>query len=169
MAMPNKLKNFNVFYQGNNFLGKCTEVALPKLARKTEGYRAGGMNGEVKADLGMEGLEIEHTYGGFMRDIFDDFGIASADGVQMRFAGAYQRDDTGEVDAIEVVTRGRHEEIDSGSAKAGGDTEFKVKGALTYYKLSINGSVVVEIDLLNFIEIVNGEDRLAEQRSAIGL
>ena len=169
MALPRKLKNFNVFYNGDNFIGRCVEVTLPKLTRKMEDYRGGGMNGNVKADLGMEGLEIEHTYGGHERAIYQQFGIPKADGVLMRFSGAYQRDDTAEVDAIEIVVRGRHEEIDPGSAKAGDDTELKVKSALSYYKLTVNGQVDVEIDLINFVEIIGGEDRLAEQRTAIGL
>lgn len=169
MALPRKLKNFNVFYNGDNWIGRCVELALPKLARAMEEYRGGGMNGKVKADLGSEGLEIEHTYGGHEREVYRQFGISKADGVLMRFSGAYQRDDTGEVDAIEVVVRGRHEEIDPGSAKAGDDTELKVKSTLTYYKLTVNGQVDVEIDLLNFVEAIGGEDRLAEQRAAIGL
>ncbi len=86
----------------------------------------------------------------------------------LRFAGAYQRDDTGEVDAIEVVVRGRHQEIDQGKAKPGDDTEFKFKTVASYYKVSINGAVLVEIDIVNMIEIVNGVDRLADQRRAIG-
>jgi P2 family phage contractile tail tube protein len=134
-----------------------------------EAYRGAGMNAEVEADLGMEKLEAEHAYGGLVREVFQQFGIAKVDGVMLRFAGAYQRDDTGDVDAVEVVMRGRHTEIDPGSSKAGGDTEFKVKSGLTYYKLTINGDVVVEIDVLNMIENVNGEDRLAQQRRAIGL
>ncbi|MBC7201814.1 MAG: phage major tail tube protein, partial [Pseudomonas balearica] len=39
----------------------------------------------------------------------------------------------------------------------------------TYYKLSVDGNVEIEIDLLNFVFMVNGEDRLAEHRKAIGL
>ena len=169
MGMPSKLKNFNVAYDGNNHIGLCAEVSLTKLARKLESYRGAGMNGEVKVDLGMEGLEIEHTYGGFMRDIFRTFGIAKIDGVALRFSGAYQRDDTEEVDAVEVYVRGRHEEIDPGSAKGGDDTEMKIKSNLTYYKLVVNGVTEVEIDLLNFIEIVGGVDRLAEQRAALNM
>lgn len=169
MALPRKLKNFNVFYNGDNFIGRCSTVTLPKLARKMEGYRGGGMDGEVDVDLGQEKLEMEHTYGGHERAIYKQYGIPKADGILMRFSGAYQRDDTGEVDAVEIVTRGRHAEIDPGEGKAGDDTELKVKSSLTYYKLIVNGQVDVEIDLLNFVYIVDGVDRLAEQRAAIGL
>jgi P2 family phage contractile tail tube protein len=169
MARPRKLKNFNVFYNGESYIGEATEVELPKLTRKTEDYRAGGMNGEVAIDLGMEKMEMTHTYGGIMREVFREFGITKVDGVLMRFAGAYQRDDTEEVDAVEIVCRGRHTEIEPGSAKAGDNTEFKVTSALSYYKLTINGTTEVEIDFVNFVEIVGGKDRLAEQRKALGI
>jgi P2 family phage contractile tail tube protein len=169
MALPRKLKNFNVFYNGDNYIGQCAEVELPKLTRKTEEYRGGGMNGPVDADLGMEKMEMTHTYGGFMRDIYRAFGIASADGILMRFAGAYQRDDTEDVDAVEIVCRGRHTEIDPGSAKAGDDTEFKVTSAISYFKLIVNGRTEAEIDFINFVENIGGVNRLAEQRAAIGL
>lgn len=169
MALPRKLKNMNMFNDGVSFVGVASEVVLPKLTRKLEEFRGAGMNAPVEADLGMEKLEAEHTYAGLVREIFNQFGLARVDGVLLRFAGAYQRDDTGDVDAVEVVMRGRHSEIDGGSSKAGDDTEFKVKSSLSYYKLTINNEVVIEIDILNMIELVNGEDRLADQRAAIGL
>jgi P2 family phage contractile tail tube protein len=169
MAMPRKLKNFNVFYNGDNYIGRCAEVELPKLTRKTEDLQAGGMNGPVKIDLGMEGLEINHTWAGFEADVYRQFGVSMADGVLLRFAGAYQRDDTADVDAIEIVVRGRHTEIDPDSAKAGDDTELKVKTDCTYYQLTVNGENIVEIDPINFVETVNGVDRLAEYRAAMGI
>lgn len=171
MSMPSKLKNFNLFNEGNSYLGIAKSVTLPNLKRKMEAYRGGGMNGGVKTDMGMddEALMIEWALGGMDMTAIRQFGITTADGVGLRFAGAYQRDDDGQVDAVEVVVRGRHEEITMGDAKAGEDTEHKVKTTCSYYKLTINGRVEIEIDLLNFIEIINGKDMLAAQRRAIGL
>ena len=168
MALPRKLKNLNLFNDGVTYIGQLGEVTLPKLTRKMEEWRGGGMNAPIKMDQGMEALEIEAVCGGLMRDVFLQYGIARHDGVMLRFAGAYQRDDTGRVDAVEVVVRGRHEEIDPGKAKAGDDTEFKFKTAASYYKLMVNGETLVEIDVANMVEIVGGVDRLLEQRIAIG-
>ncbi len=103
-----------------------------------------------------------------MRSVLNQYGAISHNAVQLRFAGAYQRDDNGAVDAVEFVVRGRHSEIDPGTGKSGDDTEFSVKTAASYYKLMINGSTVIEIDLMNMIEIVNGVDLLAPHRRAIG-
>ncbi|MDO3621799.1 phage major tail tube protein [Ralstonia pseudosolanacearum] len=169
MALPRILKHFNVFADGVVHTGECEEINLPKLARKLEEYRAGGMNGAIQIDMGNEKLELETTYGGPMREILKQYGTTAVDGAMIRFAGAYQHEDTKEVDAVEIVVRGRHTEIDFGTAKAGAKAPFKVKSSLTYYKMTVNGEVWCELDFVNFIEIVFGVDRLAAQRRAIGL
>ncbi|WP_296223210.1 phage major tail tube protein [Ralstonia sp. UBA689] len=169
MALPRILKQFNVFADGISHAGEVEEITLPKLTRKLEEYRAGGMNGPIDIDLGNEKLEMETTYGGLMREILKQYGTTTVDGAMLRFAGAYQREDSNEVDGAEVVVRGRHTEIDFGNAKAGSKDPFKVKSSLSYYKLTVNGEEWIELDHVNFIERVFGVDRLAEQRKAIGL
>lgn len=169
MALPSKLKNLNLFDSGLSYLGLVPSVALPKLARIMLEYRGGGMDGSVKADMGQQPLDFEWVAGGIIATALSQYGAASVDAVQLRFAGAYQRDDTGAVDAVEVVVRGRHEEIDFGDGKVGDDTEHKFKTACSYYKLSINGAVKIEIDLLGMVFIVDGVDRLAEMRAALGI
>ena len=114
MALPTTLKNFNVFGDGNSFAGQVSEVQLPKLGRKMEAWRGGGMIGEIDADMGLEGLLLEHTYGGLMRPILSQWGLQMHDGALIRFAGAYKAEDSEAVDSVEVVVRGRHKEIDLG-------------------------------------------------------
>ena len=169
MGLPRKIKNFATFVDGISYLGEMPEVALPKLARKMDDYRSGGMNAPVKADFGMEGMEAELTAAGYMKDLFDTWGTLRHDGVLLRFAGALQADDSESVDTLEVVVRGRHSEIDPGKAKAGDNTEIKIKSAISYYKLTLNGTVLLELDPVNLVEMVDGVDRLAETRAALGL
>ncbi|MBB4728253.1 phage major tail tube protein [Xanthomonas arboricola] len=168
MALPKKLKALNLFNNGESYLGQVVEVKLPTLSRKMEEYRGGGMNGPVDIDFGQEKIELEWKCGGMMRSVLNQYGATTHNAVQLRFAGAYQRDDSGAVDAVEFVVRGRHKEIDPGTGKSGDDTEFSVKTSASYYKLMINGSTVIEIDLINMVEIVNGVDLLAPHRRAIG-
>lgn len=169
MALPRKLKNMNVFVNGTSFLDEATEVTLPKLTMKTEDYRGGGMLGEVAVDMGLEKLEMEIKFGGFMAELRKQFGNAKIDGTPLRFAGAYQRPNTGEVDAVEITARGRITEIDGGSSKVGDNTEETYKLALTYYKEDINGDTNIEIDLINHVYMVGGEDKFQAIRQAIGL
>lgn len=168
MALPHKLKNFNFSVDGTSYLGETNEVTQPKLALKLEAYRAGGMQGEVDVNQGIEKLELEFKMGGHEPNLIALFG-GSISGNLFRFQGAYQRDDTDEVDAVELVCRGRLSEIDEGSSKAGDDTEHSYKASLTYYKKVVNGKDIVEIDMLNQIFMVDGKDRLAEIRAAMGL
>lgn len=171
MAMPRKLKNMNLFNDGTSYMGVAKSATPPPLSRKMEGYRGGGMNGPVKADLGWsdDGIQFEWKTGGLDLIVLKQFGMIKADGVMLRLAGAYQQDDTGEVAAVEIVVRGRHETIDMGESAPGEDTEHSITTTCTYYKLTVNGEVLIEVDLLNFIEIIDGVDMLAEQRKAIGV
>lgn len=171
MAMPRKLKNMNMFNDANSYQGVAKTVTLPDLARKMESYRGAGMDGPVKADMGHsdDGIQLEWTLGGLDLITLRQFGITNASGVALRFAGAYQRDDDGSASAVEVIMRGRHETYSFGDAEPGEDTEHTITTTCTYYKLIVDGNVEVEIDLLGMVFMVNGEDRLAEQRRAIGL
>ncbi|ALB64026.1 Major tail tube protein [Cronobacter condimenti 1330] len=169
MALPRKLKYMNLFNDGLSYLGVVKSVTLPKLTRKLENYRGGGMNGSAPVDFGLDddALSMEWTIGGFPDEsIWSQYGASS---VPLRFAGSCQRDDTGETVAVEVVMRGRHKEIDSGESKQGEDTETKISTQCTYFKLTMNGKELVEIDTVNMVEKVNGVDRLEQHRRNIGL
>ena len=171
MALPKKLKMMNLFNEGNSYLGQTGEVTLPKLGRKFEAWRGGGMDGSIKWDAGMSDDMIEFAWklGGIDPLVIGQYGAATVGAIGLRFAGSYQRDDTGETTALEMVVRGRHEEIDGGDSEPGEDTEHKVVTNCAYYKLTVNGKVEIEIDVLGFKEVVDGKDRLEAQRKAIGL
>ncbi|KWC22747.1 phage tail protein [Burkholderia ubonensis] len=169
MGMPRKLKGFNLFQNGENFVGQVVEVTLPKLTRKMEDYQGGGMGGPIKIDFGQEGIQLEWTCGGFMRSVLGQYGVMKHDGVLLRFAGGYQSEDSPSVDAVEIIIKGRHSEIELGSAKAKEDTAFKVTTVASYYKLSVNGEDIIEIDFINMIEKINGNDLYAALRTAMGL
>ena len=140
MALPRKLKHLNLFNDGNNWQGIVESLTLPKFTRKYEKYRGGGMPGK-----------------------------ATVDGIQLRFTGSIQRDDTGEVQAVELVVRGRHKEVDSGEWKTGESNTTKVTSTNSYAKLTINGEVLYEVDLINMVEIVDGVDLMEAHRNALGL
>jgi uncharacterized protein len=169
MSLPKKLKNFVLFNDGNAYLGEVPEVTLPKLVTKMEDYRAGGMPGTVKVDQGLEALTCEWTAAGYLADAIRQFGIAKIDGVMLRLTQALQADDADAVIPAEIIMRGRHSEIDFGNAKAGEMTQVKYKTELTYYKLTMDGVELVEVDMVNGVFIVGGVDRMAETRQALGI
>jgi uncharacterized protein len=168
MGLPSKLKNMNLFLDGISHIGQVVEVTLPKLTLATEDYRGGGMLGPVPIDMGLDKLELEFTAGGILVLAMNRFGAAQHDAAMLRFAGAYQSDGTGRVRPVEAVVRGRYTEIDLGGAKPGDNTEHKYKVACSYYRLQIDGLPVFEVDLVAGVFVVEGVDRYAEIRAAIG-
>jgi P2 family phage contractile tail tube protein len=169
MGMPAKLEAMMLFNDGNSYMGQVAEVNLPKLKRKMEDWRGAGMSQAIKQDMGAEPLSMEWTCGGIMRGVLEQYGVTTASGVQLRFAGSYRADDAEDPIAVEVTVRGRHSEIDMGKQSPGDKTEFKVVTELAYYKLTMDGTDVIEIDALAMIEKVGGVDRQAKTRKAIGL
>jgi len=169
MGFPSKLKLFNVFSDGITYIGLVPELTLPKLSRKMEEYRAGSMTGPVSVDMGNEAMQLEYTAGGLLLDALKKYAAGKHNAVQLRFAGGFKNDDTGAVDAVEVVVRGRYKEIDMGNAKAGDDTSHKYTMPISYYKLTINNEVIYEFDFVAGVEMVGGVSQNSDLLKAIGL
>lgn len=168
--LPRKLKNFAVVVDGNQTAGVVDEITLPKLTRKMEDYRGGGMSGPVKVDLGMEAMEASLSFAEWNEKIIQHFGDCDVNGIPVRFVGYQERDD-GDCgfDSIEVVMRGRWSELDLGNAKTGEMNSLKATVPLAYFKYIQNGVVLVEIDPLAMVENIGGTDRLLQRRLSMGL
>jgi len=170
MAIPRILKDFNLFVDGRGYLGKVPELTLPKLTRKMNEYRAGGMAGPVEIDMGLEKLECDFSLIDYAEDVLRLWGLQDHAAVALRFTGSIESDDaTAAVVPVEVTLRGRWKELDFGGWKPGEDTPLKVQLAASYYRYKQGGRELIEIDMVNMVEKVDGVDRLAERRAALGI
>lgn len=169
MGMPKKLFLFDLFVNGQTYLGQVEELTPPKLSLKTEDYQGAGMFGSVSVLMGLDSsaLDMDVTVGGLVEDLIKSYG-KGIDGTQLRYAGSYYDDSTQQSVSCEIQTRGRFTEIDWGSSKQGDNTQHKYPVKNTYYKLTINNEVLIEIDLLNLIWVVGGVDILEQHRANIG-
>lgn len=166
--IPQTLTNLNLFVDGRGYAAKVMEIQLPKLKRKTEAYRAGGMDAEIDMPVGLEKLEGGFTLSGIDREALSFFGIGDGTQFNGRFHGS-MRDQKGAVVAVIVTWRGLLTEVDMGSWKPGDKSETKYTATLSYYKLEVGPVVVYEIDPVNSTRIIDGTDELAAERAAIGL
>jgi hypothetical protein len=168
--IPRKLKNFALFVDGYGYAGRCEEIALPKLTRKMEEFRAGGMDGPVEIDLGQEKLECEVTLAEYDESVIKQYGLQDGSAVKVKMKGSIERDDaSGDKDPVEVVLQGRWRELDFGTWKGGENSTLKMAVAATYYKYSSKGEDLIEIDLVNMVCLVGGQDRLATTRANLGI
>ena len=168
MAMPKKVKAFQLFNDGVGKAGMVKNVTLPKLARKFEEYRADIMDGPIEIDLGGEKLEANFTLEEFDEQILKQWGICNHGGVRLRLMASAESDDCS-FDELQVVMHGRWREVDQGDLEGGKSTEMKVQIAISHYEYIKNGAELVFIDRESGVERVGGIDRTAERRKAVGL
>lgn len=168
MNLPDKLKHFNLFVDGDNYIGTVSEIEPPKFTRKMEEYRGGGMLAPIKTDHGLELMEISLTMGGFVAGLVKKMGLCEHDGVRLRLVGSFASDSGCQAKALEIMVSGRFEEIELPAMKSGEDSESKFKAPLSYVKITYDGKELCEIDIMNMIERWDGKDRLEQHRKNIG-
>lgn len=166
--IPEMLTNCVMFVDGVSFSGDVPSMTLPKLSIKSEEYRGGGMSGPVDMPTGLEKLEAAFTTNGVRKEALKFFGLADQTACNLVFRGSF-KGQKGTVKAVTVTLRGSLKEVDMGDWKPGDKAEIKHAVAVTYYKLEIDGRVMYEIDFANMVQVINGVDQLAAERSALGL
>lgn len=170
MGMPKKLFNMNVFINGTSMIGRAEEVTPPKLSMKLEEYRGAGMPGSVNVFMGLDSgaLDMEFTLGGLetivLRQLFSNLSDT-----QLRFAGSFLDDATGETVGCDIQVRGRFTELDWGSAKPGENTQHKYTMKNTYCRVTVGDEVFFEADVLNCKLQVYGRDIMEAHRKNLGL
>ncbi|MES9873164.1 MAG: phage major tail tube protein [Candidatus Sedimenticola sp. 6PFRAG7] len=166
--IENVLTAMSLFVDSKGYAGQVEELVPPKLTLKTEEIRAGGMDAPVEIDMGMEKMEASFTLNGYSPDVLKLFGLAPGRRKALTMTGSLISA-SGEEKSIRVNLQGMLRETDPGTWKPGEKSTLKVTVALSYYKLSINGEVIHEIDPVNMIRKIDGVDQLAQTRINLGL
>ncbi len=166
--MPEKIVNYNVYNEGEKLVGVAGEVTLPNLEAMSETVSGAGILGEYDSitpgHFGSITVEIP------FRTLYDtSFKLMKPGGQTITLRASQQSYDVagGEIQhrGLKVVIKGMPKGIDLGKLAAGAPTDTKNTLEVLYIKIVENGKVLLELDKLNFIFIVNGEDILADVRS----
>lgn len=168
MAARDIRKQLSLFVDGRGYAGQLEEFNAPKLTQKTEDVRLGGMVGPVKVSMGMEPLDADFSLIAYDADVLALWGVTDGAEVQFTAREALESFD-GTVTAVAHQMRGKITEIDPGTSKAGDKPSLKVTLSLSYYKLQHGARTVQEIDLINMIHVVEGNDKLAAIRAALAM
>ncbi len=168
MAAREILKNMNLFVDGRGYAGQVTEYNAPDLALLIEDHRAGGMDGPVGLEMGMEGLETSFSLSAYDADVLALFGIAQGRTVACTARGALESYD-GTVKAVVHAMRGKITRMARGTWTPGTLPALQVTMRLDYYRETHDGRELHEIDLINMVRVIDGVDQLAEQRAALGI
>jgi len=169
MATASKLlKNFNLYVDGRGFAGVVDELQLPTLGLVVEDFRAGGMDASVAVEMGQEKLEASFVLSGYEENVLNLWGIGQGTTVPLVARGALESLD-GAVTPVVVYMTGTIRSMEPGAWTAGEKSTISFTMDLRSYKYTQAGRTINDIDVPNMVRIVNGVDRLAAQRNAIGI
>ena len=168
MPARDVLKNINLFVDGRGYAGQIDEYNAPDLTLSTEDYRAGGMDAPITIEMGQEPLETSFSLIAYDADVLALWGVAAGASVPFTARGALESYD-GTVKPVIHRMRGKITSLQRGTWAPGQKPALTITMRLDYYQETHDGVITHEIDVENMVRTVNGVDRLAAQRAALGI
>lgn len=168
--IPEKVINYNVYFDNEKLIGINADATLPKLEPMTETVSGAGLAGEIESPVpGHFGkIEMDLSFNTVSEDSFKLLVpgtktlVLRASQESYDLAGGQMIYRPLKI-TVKILTKG----IDLGKLSPGKATGTKNTFELTYIKIEENGNTLLELDKLNFIFIVNGVDVLADIRNQI--
>jgi P2 family phage contractile tail tube protein len=161
-------KNFNLFLDGFGYAGNCEEYQAPTLGVQVEDFRAGGMDASVALDMGQEKMEATFKLSQIAANALRLWGVGQGQTFSLIVRGALEDLDSS-VKAEVFTQRGTIRTIEWDAVTPGAKAGVSLTMDIREFSYDIDGVRLHDIDVLNMKRIVNGVDRLAAQRAAIGL
>lgn len=158
------LRNCAMFLNGDVKVGQTSELTLPPIKVKTEGFRNAGMVMEREARMG-----YERENAGFKMTALDPATVGAINGMvgtedTVMFTGALV-DEDGTVNNATCYMRGFLKDVDFGQWKAGAMAETDYKFVWEYLKIEIGGASVIEAD--DFDVTIGGVSQTGDIRAAL--
>ncbi|WP_088227787.1 phage major tail tube protein [Desulfosporosinus sp. FKB] len=169
-AIPEKVINYNVYFDNEKLIGVNADATLPKLEPMTETVSGAGLAGEYESP-------VPGHFGKIEMDL--SFNTVSEDSAKLLVPGtkslvlraSQQSYDVagGQMQyrplkiTLKVLTKG----VDLGKISPGKATGTKNTFEVLYIKIEENGNTLLELDKINFIYNVFGVDVLADIRNQI--
>jgi len=165
VALPRLLKNFNIYLDGDSYAGRCDSVTLPNITAVVESHRAGGMNGSVEVELGLELMTMSLVISDFDPKLVSLFNQAE---LPITLRGSVQAQHK-QAEPVVINIRGLHKGLEFGDWSGGSKTTQTLQISLNYFRYRQKDVEYAEIDLLNMVQKIGGVDQLASDRANIGL
>lgn len=157
--IPNALIDAETYINGSNSMAGIAEVELPNIEYDTVTTEQMGMTAELEVPLMGHFKKLEAK---IKMDCVDETLVAinNDKAVLIECKGAAQsmnrETSSPDVYGIDATFRGLVKKFDGIKMKSSGKLETSFELAITYYKLEINGKAIVEIDVLNNKNSING-------------
>lgn len=168
--IPEKVVNYNLYDDVEKLLGIGTEMTLPNFEPLTETISGAGILGEWESvsqgHFGSQSVEISFRNLGSqaiaLQQMKDRMLVlrAAQQAYDVSSGGIQHR-------GLKISMKGQPKGLNTGKIAVNANTETTVVYEIMYIKIEEDGKVLVELDKLNFVYVLNGEDQLAGIRNLI--
>lgn len=171
MKMPDKIVNYKVYKDGKDLLGTA-DVQLPDIEALSETIKGAGIAGEVELPVigHFSAMNLTINWRTITGNLIE---LAEQRAHSLDFRVAQQGYDTGKgiltTNAVKHVVKAIPKKLTIGKLEAGATADAGNEFSVTYYKMMIDGKVMIEIDPFNYICIINGVDYLKDVRNNLGM
>lgn len=162
--------NVKVFEDGTEHLGVAS-VILPDVNFLTQTIAGAGIGGNIEVPIvGMlDAMSMTVSFRTFQKNAVK-LSAPKRHNIELRSAQQIEDPVKGvlAVDAVKHVMVVLPKSNKGGTVQPAAPTDGSGEYSVRYWKTTINGEVVQEIDPINFICIIDGVDYLADVRKALG-
>ena len=162
--------NFQVYEDGTEYYGMA-EVTLPEITYLAQEISGAGIAGNFESVIlgHFESMTLGLSFRTVTRDAI---ALLEPREHQLELRVAQQHKNTvsarSEVVGLKHVFVVKPKQFSPGTVAPAAPSDASGEYAVTYWKMSINGSRIFEIDIQNMICFMNGRDYLEEVRAALG-
>ena len=163
------INRFNAYKSGNKLIGVAGELTMPEVTNLTDTMEGAGTGGNMDIPVVglIEDMELEVAFMSLCEDVFSV--MDPTETADLSFNGALQGTDPGtgavKYQQLAISVRGIVKKFTPGTLKAGAKMDSRVTLGLSYFKVVIDGKVMLEIDRFNGVYTINGRDVRAEVRN----
>lgn len=165
--IPTVTNTYNVYDEGNAMVGLSDEITIPDFTAVTEELSGSGLLGKIQeAVMGhFDSQEMEIPFLNLDNDIFSYANPLKIITLNLR-ASQQQLNKEGSAGyrGIRIAIRGKMKSFKPGVLKQGGKMNASITLELHYILIAIDGETKLELDKLNSVYRINGEDIMEEMR-----
>ena len=165
--IPSKINSYNVYNDAERLIGVGDEVTLPDFEAMAETISGAGILGELDdPTVGhFSNMEMEIPFRVLDREATDMLDMTKAVRLTLRAAQqALTVEGDTEFRSMRVVVRGKSATLAMGSVQNANPMESSVTLNVSYIRIEVDGTTLVELDKINPTFKVNGVDLLQKVR-----
>lgn len=165
-----KITNANIYEGNNSLIGKVSELTLPQLEQEMTEQNLLGLYGQLELPSGLQSMEASMTFNSMYDEILDSF----ANPTRTRLLHVRTSRETWTANGLEeevpvvIFLQASCKNYPLGGFSPRENVELELNLNVTFLKVLINGVERLEVDVMNNIYKVNGEDILSRFRSNLG-